>query len=91
MEVGLGSFGGIWLEVRLDVDGEGGADRREQTSLGTRSTTWGDGQSTETHKNQGGAEILAVFLHVFGIVLCRLLFVHGVEIEFGVIVLDRLV
>jgi len=31
-----------------------------------------------------------VFLHVFGIVFHRLSFVHGVEIELGVIVLDRL-
>jgi hypothetical protein len=31
-----------------------------------------------------------VLRHVFGVVLCRLSLVHGVEIEFGIIVLDRL-
>ena len=46
--------------------------------------------STETYENQGGIEILIVFLHVFGIVVRRLSFVHGVEIEFGIIVLDWL-
>ena len=37
-EVCFGSFGGIWLELGLDVDDEGGADCGEQTCLGTRST-----------------------------------------------------
>jgi hypothetical protein len=78
------------LEVGLDVDDEGGADRREQTSLGTQSTVCGDSWNAETHENQGGIEILIVLRHVFGIVLCRLSLVHGVEIELGVIVLDRL-
>ena len=44
----------------------------------------------ETHENQGGVEILVVLLHVFGIVLRRLSVVHGVEIELGIIALDRL-
>jgi hypothetical protein len=41
-EVCFGPLGGIWLEVGLDVDDEGGADRREQTGLGMRSTLCGD-------------------------------------------------
>jgi hypothetical protein len=35
-------------------------------------------------------EIFIVLRHIFGIVLRRLLLVHGVEIEVGVIVLDWL-
>jgi len=45
---------------------------------------------TETHENQGGVEILVVLLHVFGVILHRLSFVHCVEIELGVVVLDWL-
>ena len=48
-----------------------------------------DERDVETHENQGGVEVLIVLLHVFGIVLRRLSFVHGIEIEFGVVVLDR--
>jgi len=44
----------------------------------------------ETHENQGGIEILIVLLHVFGIVLRRLLVVHCVEVALGVIALDWL-
>ena len=36
-EVCFGSFGGIWLELGLDVDDEGGADCGEQTGLGAWS------------------------------------------------------
>ena len=43
-----------------------------------------------THEDQGGVEIFVVLLHVLGIVFDCLLSVHGVEIEFGVIVLDGL-
>jgi hypothetical protein len=32
-EVGFRPFGGVWLELRLDVDDEGGADCGEQTGL----------------------------------------------------------
>jgi hypothetical protein len=46
--------------------------------------------NAETHENQGGIEILIMFLHEFGIVLRCLSLVHGVEIEVGVIVLDWL-
>jgi hypothetical protein len=77
-------------KIRLDVDDEGGADRREQTSLSVWSTLCGDDWKAETHENQGGVEILIVLLHVFGIVLRRLSFVYSVEIEFGVVVLNRL-
>ena len=48
------------------------------------------GTRKHTHKNQGGVKILIVLLHVFGVVLRRLSSVHGVEIELGVVVLDRL-
>ena len=44
----------------------------------------------ETHENQGGVKILVVLLHVLGIILRRLPVVHSVEIELGVIALDRL-
>ena len=47
-------------------------------------------QSGEAHENQGGLKILVVLLHVLGIVLCRLSFIHGVEVELGIIVLDWL-
>ena len=43
-----------------------------------------------TYEYQGGVEILVVFLHVFGIVLHRLSFVHGIEVKLGVVVLDWL-
>ena len=89
-EVGIGPFVGIWLEVGLDVDDESGADCREQAGLGTRSTTCGDNWNVETHENQGDVEIFIVLHYIFGIVLRRLLLVHGVEIEVGVIVLDWL-
>jgi len=54
------------------------------------STPHGDKVVAETHENQGGVEIFIVVLHVFGVVLGHLPFVHGVEIDFGVIVLDGL-
>ena len=54
------------------------------------STLYDDRVVAETHENQGGVEIFVVVLHVLGIVLGRLPFVHGVEIDFGVIVLDGL-
>ena len=53
-EVGFGPFGGIWLEVRPDVDDEGGAHCREQTSQGTWSGLYIGEGNAETHKNQGG-------------------------------------
>ena len=43
-------------------------------------------RTAKTHEYQGGVEVLIVLLHVFGIVLHRLSFVHGVEIELGVVV-----
>jgi hypothetical protein len=46
--------------------------------------------NAETHKNQGGVEILIVLRHVFDVILSRLSLVHGVEIELGVVVLDWL-
>ena len=46
--------------------------------------------STRTHKNQGGVEIVVVLLHVIGVILRRLSFVHCVEIKPGVVILDRL-
>jgi hypothetical protein len=60
-EVGFGPFVGIWLELRLDVDDEGGADRGEQTGLRTWSTLYSNEGNLETHENQGGVEVLIVF------------------------------
>ena len=54
------------------------------------STLCGDPGKAETHKNQGGVEILIVLFHVFGIALRCLSIVQGIEIELGVIVLDWL-
>ena len=52
--------------------------------------TYNDQRYPDTHEDQGGIEVLVVFLHVFGIVFHRLSFVHGVEIELGVVALDGL-
>ena len=41
-EIGFGPFDGIWLELRLDGDDKGGADRREQASLRMWSVIRGD-------------------------------------------------
>jgi len=49
-----------------------------------------DKRDVGAHENQGGVEILVVFLHVFGVVLHRLPFVHGVEVELGVTSFDWL-
>ena len=40
-----------------------------------------------THENQGDIEVLVVLLDVVRIILRRLLLVHGVEIEAGVVAL----
>jgi hypothetical protein len=74
----------------LDADDECGADRGEQTGLRTWSTLLSDKWNVKTHENQGCVEILVVFLHIFGVIFCRLSFIHGVEIELGVVGLDRL-
>ena len=47
-------------------------------------------RKTGTDEDQGDVDILVVLPHVFGIVLERLLLVHGVEIKFGIVVLDGL-
>jgi len=47
-------------------------------------------RATRAYKNQAGIEILVILLHVLGIIGRRLSFVHGVEVEPGVIVLDGL-
>ena len=89
-EVGFGPFGRIRLEFRLDVDDEGGADSREQTGLGALSTLCIDNRKAKTHENQCGIEVLVVLLHVVGVVFHRLSFVHGEEVNPGIVVLDRL-
>jgi len=40
------------------------------------------------YKNEGSVKIFVVLLHVFRIVLRCLSFVHGVEVEVRIIVLD---
>ena len=47
-------------------------------------------KNAETHENQGGIEILVVLLDVLCVVLHSLSFIHRIEIELGVIVLDGL-
>ena len=90
MEVGFRLFAGVRLELELDVDDEGRADRGGQTGLRTRSTLYSGKGDAGTHENQSGVEILVVLLHVFGVVLHCLSFVHGVEVKPWVIVLDWL-
>jgi hypothetical protein len=46
--------------------------------------------NAETHEYQGSVEILVVLLHVFGVVLHSLSFVHGVEVDLGIVALDWL-
>jgi len=46
--------------------------------------------STGTHENQGGIEIIIILLHIIGVVLHRLSSVHSVKIEAGIVVLDWL-
>jgi len=43
-----------------------------------------------TYEDQGGVEVLVVLFDIVRIILGRLLLVHGVEIETGVVVLDGL-
>ena len=47
-------------------------------------------KNAETHENQGGIEIFVVLLHVLGVILHGLSFVHRIEIELGIVVLDWL-
>jgi len=65
----------------LNVSDEGGADSREQTSLWMRSTL-----CSEREGLQKCTKIEVVLRS--SIVLHRLSFVYGVEIELGVVVLD---
>ena len=41
-----------------------------------------------TYENQGGIEILVVLVQVLGVILHGLSFIHRIEIELGVVVLD---
>ena len=41
-------------------------------------------------ENEGGIEILVVLSHVLSVILHRLLFVHGVEVELGVLAFNGL-
>ena len=43
-----------------------------------------------THEDQGGVQVLVIFLDVVGIVLHRLSLVHCIEIEAGIVGLDGL-
>ena len=43
-----------------------------------------------TYENQGGIEILVVLVQVLGVVLHSLSFIHRIEIELGVVILDGL-
>jgi len=40
-----------------------------------------------THKNQRSVEVLIILLDIVGIIICRFLLVHRVEIETSVVVL----
>ena len=64
------------------------AEKRPAWGCGQRDVAIGGGAGA--NENQGGVEILIVLLHVLGVVLHRLSFVHGVEIDLGIIVLDGL-
>ena len=65
------------------------AENRPAWKRSHNSRPHSDKGEAETYENQR-VENLIVLLHVFGVVLRRLLFVHGVEIELGVVVLDGL-
>jgi len=41
-----------------------------------------------TYENQGGIEVFIILLDIVRVVLGRLLLVHRVEIEAGIVVLD---
>ena len=41
----------------------------------------------QTHKNQSSVEILIILLDIVGIIVCRFLLVHRVEVEASVVVL----
>jgi len=47
----------------------------------------GERKYRPTYKNQCSVELLLIFLDVVGVVLCRLLLVHSVEVNAGVVVL----
>ena len=51
-----------------------------------KATEW----NAEAHENQGCVEVFVILLHIVGIVLRRLLFVHCVEIDLGIVAFDRL-
>ena len=59
-----------WLGLRLD-----GADSGDQTSLRMWLAAWQIGRKQNRTK-MGCVEIFVVLLHVLGIALCHLSFVH---------------
>jgi len=46
-----------------------------------------ESQYRHTHKNQRSVEVLIILLDIVGIIICRFLLVHRVEIEASVVVL----
>jgi hypothetical protein len=74
-EVGFRRLARIRLELRLNIDDEGGADYGERTGLRMWSTLYGDKGNSETHKNQD-VETVAIL--------------HVTEIEVGTVILDRM-
>jgi len=51
------------------------------------STICGESEYRPTYENQCSIEVVIVLLDVVGIILCRFLLVHSVEIEASVVVL----
>ena len=54
------------------------------------SEIFGESGQRATYEYQGDIEVFVILLNVVGIVLGRLPLVHGVEVETGIIGLDRL-
>ena len=81
-EEGGGLFTCIWLELRLDLDDEGGCHGGEQTSLCAESARLRPTNTgKKTHEDQGGVHIFVVLLDELSIVFFR--FMAVLLVEFG--------
>ena len=84
-EEGGSLFACVGLQLGVDLDDERGGDSREQTSLMPQFSTRSSNTSHGTHEDQGGRQVLIIFLHEFLIIFLGLFVVF--LIEFGPIIL----
>ena len=63
----------VGLELRLDIKDESGRDGGEQTSLLPSSVHVHRGFTRTAHEDEGGIEILVIFLHKLFVVFLSLL------------------